>query len=174
MKRLLLVNEDLQRNDLFRLPETRIIYKKNKTLIKDGALINKKFTDRLTEHKISWKILMEEWEVFNQDKIQVCMDSNLNPLKPIHVISYPKPDGIKALFQHDSMNTLCVSNDELTITRYTLNDYELRYFIEVKEAFTSWRNVPKEYREVCQMVEQNIMRLRNSENYDSLLYGMED
>lgn len=176
MKRLLLINEDLQCNDLFKLPEERVLYKKNKTLVKDGKLINKKFTEQLDEHNIKWKLLMEEWEVFNQDRIQVCMGPDNQMLKPIHVISYPKPDGIKALFQQDKMTTVSVSNEEITITKYYLKEYELKYNIILKSPFKGWDSdiIPEEFRPVVKIIESNLNNIRMSNNYDILLYGINE
>ena len=89
MKRVLVVNSHISSLNFFDLDynNKRIIQKRNKTLIKDGKYINSEFTDRLNDNGISWELLMEEWEVFNPEKLQLCMDNNYNPIKPRNKLS---------------------------------------------------------------------------------------
>lgn len=173
MKRVLVVKENLKFNDKYNLPlSKRIIYKKSVTLIKDNKFLNKQFIQRLIDDGIQFEMLMEEWEVFNQDKIQVCTNMIGERISPVHTIVEPKDNGIKALFQQERMITVTINNfedtSELVITKYKIDDdLRLKHYVLCKKIFISFddKDIEKKWQNVLSEMKEGVKEIKERGYY---------
>jgi hypothetical protein len=102
------------------LPETNLIkIKKNRTIIKDRRYFKGSF---YSEH--NYKFLLEEWEVWNESRLQICLSNNGFPLRPVHIVDIEKQkDGISALFQTEKMLVLRCGKGVFELSKNKIDDY---------------------------------------------------
>jgi hypothetical protein len=125
VKKILIVNAELDR-DIFK-NNKRVLFKKDKTIIKDFNYFNdENFFSYLRKFDISYSFMIEEWEVLNDDKIQIIMANDGSPLRPVHIITDTKPkNGSKALFQSELMIILKISGGLFEISKNYIKDNEI-------------------------------------------------
>jgi hypothetical protein len=114
MKAILIINEELKE-----LENNKYIkHKKNKTIIKDNNYFKEEFFS-----KYDYKFYLEEWEIWNEEKLQVCFSNNGYPLRPVHIIDTEnQTNGVKALFQTEKMLILRASNGIFEITKNVIDE----------------------------------------------------
>lgn len=102
------------------LPETNLIkIKKNRTLIKDHRYFKESFYNQY-----DYKFLLEEWEVWNEERLQICLSNNGYPLRPVHIVSIEKQkDGISALFQTEKMLVLRAGRGVFELSKNKIDNY---------------------------------------------------
>jgi len=111
MRKILIINKEMP--ELSKDPFIKI--KKNKTIIKNYNLMTSEFcADK------QYKFFLEEWEVWNKDRIQICLSNNGDSLKPVHIIDDQK-NGIKCLFQTEKLLILKASNGIYELTKNTID-----------------------------------------------------
>ena len=106
----------------------RIILKRNITIIKDLRYIdNPSFISEVSE-EASCKWYIEEWEVMNDDRIQLICANDGSRLRAVHIVSSTTPkDGVKALFQSEKMLILKLSGGLFEFSKNSINaDGEIR------------------------------------------------
>ncbi len=125
MKKILIVERELQG----KLPENkRIMFKKNKTIIKDNKILDddQKILDIFKENSIgindySW--YLEEWEVFNEIKVQLICGNSGTRLRPVHIISSLSPrNGAKALFQSKKLVVFKMQDGVFELSKNVVDD----------------------------------------------------
>ena len=118
MKKILIVNKEL--------PElkdnSRVVIKKNKTIIKDRNYFNNEFTMTLDREGIEFSYCFEEWEVWDGNRLQLVSANNGKELKPVHIVNLDRiKNGVRALFQSETMSILEIKGDDFKLTKNVLD-----------------------------------------------------
>lgn len=121
MKKIMIVEKELTN---LNQDNKRIIFKKNKTIIKDKKYLDDiEFIDKLKKERIKFKQFLEEWEVRNEDRIQLLCANDGSPLRAVHIISDLHPNGgVKALFQSEKIIILKISLGNFELSKNYINE----------------------------------------------------
>lgn len=158
MKKILIVAEEIRE-----LAEnnSRIIIKKDKTIIKDRNIFdNKEF---LSKYKGKYKYFLEEWEICTKNKIQIICSNNGTQLRPIHIKTDLFPEkGDKALFQSEKMIIIKLSTETklYEICKYSINEQgeifnnviHIGRFEELKDCK---KDIPDIFRPIIDCIDKN-------------------
>lgn len=116
MKKILIIKKELHEYE----GNVKVLIKKNKTICKDYTLMNE-----LKEKYINYKpqYFLEEWEIWNDEKLQICFANDGSPLRPIHIICDSSiKRGPKALFQTEKIIVMKISKGVFEITKYQIDE----------------------------------------------------
>ena len=128
MKKILIIDRELRGV----LPENnkRIIFKKNKTIIKDNTILKDpellfnviaNSISGFDKEELNW--YLEDWEVMNDEKTQIVCANNGIKLRPVHIISALDPrNGAKALFQSKKLVILKMQDGVFELSKSTITD----------------------------------------------------
>ena len=119
MKKILIVDANLELP-----PNKRVIIKKNKTIIKDFNIYDDpSFIQNLEMNNTPYNFYIEDWEVMDDNRIQIICGNDGSPLRPVHIISDVVPkNGVKALFQSERMVIMKIQNEMFEITKNFIED----------------------------------------------------
>jgi hypothetical protein len=122
MKKILVINKRLDDFKNSECNNKRIILKKNITIIKDLRFLeNNNFIEDITKD-VSYKWYIEEWEVMNDNRIQMVCANDGSKLRAVHVVTSLTPrDGVKALFQSEKMLILKMANGVYEFSKNVIN-----------------------------------------------------
>ena len=66
---------------------------------------------------------MEEWEILNENKIQLVVANNGDPIRPVHIVSDLNPrNGAKALFQSEKIIIIRISKGMYEISKNSIDE----------------------------------------------------
>lgn len=176
MKKILVIQAELKELFNYGSPH-KIIFKKNKTIVKDLRILSRKQTyDYLSEKQIPYKFLLEEWEFDNSEETQVLFANDGNPLRPVHIIEsgVQKEKGIHALFQSERILILKISHNKhlFEITKNTIND-KGKIFTEVLKIgkFNIFNDIIKQTPDNFHNVIYEVEKYCNSDRSKTIIYG---